>query len=152
MTAHQDRQRAVIEVMEWHVLMQTLDRSSARCSCGYIFVAHTSRGDQASADGVRQHIADRVLQAADSIAPDVGTPRELEALRTLERYVQKRGDEAEALSRILWNARENIEMYADLIEGRHGKAAGVPLRDDIKEIDDYRASRGWSPNGYGGET
>jgi hypothetical protein len=58
-------------------------------------------------------------------------------------------DEAQ-LSRMLFSARESIEMLADMVEAR----MGVPdayNRGLVAEIDAYRAERGWSPNGFGGE-
>lgn len=54
------------------------------------------------------------------------------------------------LSRMLFEARETADMHADIIESQSGRP--VPnVRRLVTEIDAYRAERGWSPNGYGGE-
>lgn len=53
------------------------------------------------------------------------------------------------LSRLLWDAREGLEMYADHLDAR-----GVPSRgprQTVAEIDAYRARQGWNPHGFGGE-
>lgn len=60
-------------------------------------------------------------------------------------------NEAQRLSRILWESRERVEMAADVVERRTGQ------RDDwgrrlVAEIDAYRAEQGWSPDGFGGES
>jgi hypothetical protein len=57
--------------------------------------------------------------------------------------------EAARLSRLLFEAREQIDMWADVIEARGGYSAVTRAVRD--EIDAYRAERGWSPNGFGGE-
>jgi hypothetical protein len=54
------------------------------------------------------------------------------------------------LSKMLFEARERSEMFTDIVEGQTGK------RDEwgrrlVAEIDAYRAERGWSPHGFGGE-
>lgn len=57
----------------------------------------------------------------------------------------------EKLSRLLFLAREHIEMWADVVEhSQHEPAQDV--RRVLSEIDAYRAERGWSPHGFGGET
>lgn len=61
-------------------------------------------------------------------------------------------DDAQRLSRLLFEARELVDMLSDLI-GRATPTAGANdwaqrVRD---EIDEYRAERGWSAHGYGGE-
>lgn len=58
--------------------------------------------------------------------------------------------DATRLSRLLFLARESIEMFADTVEGRAGRSA-QHQRQLVEEIDAYRAARGWSPHGYGGE-
>lgn len=50
------------------------------------------------------------------------------------------------LSRLLWDAREMLDMAADQLERGVG-----PYRDLVIQIDAYRARQGWSPNGFGGE-
>jgi hypothetical protein len=55
------------------------------------------------------------------------------------------------LSRMLFEARERVEMLADIVEGRTGKPAEYE-RGLVREIDAYRAARGWNPHGYGDET
>lgn len=59
-------------------------------------------------------------------------------------------NEAQRLSRMLFHARESIEMFADVVEVRTGRpdTFNRNLRD---EIDAYREEHGWSPNGFGGE-
>lgn len=54
------------------------------------------------------------------------------------------------LSRLLFEAREHVEMYADVVEARTGRRADH-TRALVAEIDQYRAERGWSPDGFGGE-
>lgn len=55
------------------------------------------------------------------------------------------------LSKLLFEAREATEMFADVVEARtHAEADW--LRRLVTEIDTYRAERGWSPHGFGGET
>jgi hypothetical protein len=58
--------------------------------------------------------------------------------------------EAARLSRLLWEARELIDMLHDIVSARTGKddAWSVRVRD---EIDAYRAEKGWNPDGFGGE-
>lgn len=56
----------------------------------------------------------------------------------------------EELSRLLWDSRELIEMLRDLVEKRSGRQ-DTWSRRVIAEIDAYRAERGWSPGGFGGE-
>lgn len=54
------------------------------------------------------------------------------------------------LSRLLFEARESVEMWADVVEAR----MGVPdsyTRGLVERLDAYRAERGWSPHGFGGE-
>jgi hypothetical protein len=58
-------------------------------------------------------------------------------------------NEAARLSKLMFEAREAVEMYSDIVSQR--------LRPDpwlqrlLAEIDAYRAERGWSPHGFGGE-
>lgn len=58
--------------------------------------------------------------------------------------------DAARLSRMLWHARELIDMYADIVEAEIGKPE-KSSRKLIAEIDEYRAEHGWSPHGFGGE-
>jgi hypothetical protein len=54
------------------------------------------------------------------------------------------------LSMLLFSAREQIDMWGDVIE----KQTGVrdEHTDGIRDvIDDYRRARGWSPHGFGME-
>lgn len=54
------------------------------------------------------------------------------------------------LSRLLFEARECIEMWADVVESR----MGVPdtyTRGVVARLDAYRAHRGWSEHGFGNE-
>lgn len=58
--------------------------------------------------------------------------------------------EARRLSKLLFDCRELVEMYADVVEARTGRPVAWPRRV-LSEVDAYRAEQGWSPNGYGGE-
>jgi hypothetical protein len=51
----------------------------------------------------------------------------------------------------MFEAREQVEMWADVVEARSGRPAEYPRRL-VAAIDAYRAERGWSPHGFGGET
>ncbi len=67
---------------------------------------------------------------------------------------QSRGEmisEAAQLSRLLYEAREEIDMWRVVVENRTGERAGR-CRDLIERIDRYRREQGWNPDGYGGET
>lgn len=59
--------------------------------------------------------------------------------------------DAAALSRLLFDAREAVEMLADIISQRSSTAENS-FRRLVAEIDTYRTSRGWSPDGFGGES
>jgi hypothetical protein len=54
------------------------------------------------------------------------------------------------LSKLLFEAREVAEMFADVVHLRTGNADNMAARVR-DEIDAYRAERGWSPHGFGGE-
>lgn len=54
------------------------------------------------------------------------------------------------LSRTLFGAREQISMWTDVVERRTGKTS-THTRALVAKIDAYRAQRGWSPHGFGGE-
>lgn len=54
------------------------------------------------------------------------------------------------LSKLLFEAREEIEMWADVVEVRTGKPARQ-TRELLAALDAYRAERGWSPHGFGHE-
>lgn len=58
--------------------------------------------------------------------------------------------ESALLSRVLFEAREAIDMYGDITESQTGKEP-VWLRRLRDEIDEFRESKGWSPHGFGGE-
>lgn len=55
------------------------------------------------------------------------------------------------LSRLLFEAREEIEMWADVVEARGGWRAALYPREVVRRIDNYRVGRGWSRHGFGGE-
>lgn len=59
-------------------------------------------------------------------------------------------EERQRLSKMLFEARETIEMFGDVVWVREGRA-DKRLEQLIAEIDSYRHEQGWSPNGYGGE-
>lgn len=54
------------------------------------------------------------------------------------------------LSKLLFEAREQIDMWGDVVFARTGQCPEHinSIRD---RIDTYRAERGWSPHGFGGE-
>lgn len=54
------------------------------------------------------------------------------------------------LSRVLFEAREQLDMWADVVESRTGER-DHSLTRLIKEIDTYRRNRGWLEGGYGNE-
>lgn len=54
------------------------------------------------------------------------------------------------LSKMLFEAREAIEMYADVVEAQAGRPDPW-LRGLTAKIDAYRAEHGWTPDGFGGE-
>ncbi len=59
-------------------------------------------------------------------------------------------DEAQELSMLLFLAREQVAMWADVVERRVGirDTTVDKIRDSI---DAYRARFGWDPDGIGGE-
>lgn len=59
--------------------------------------------------------------------------------------------EAKLLSRLLFESRERVDMAGDVVEAQTGKRDEWARRL-VAEIDAYRASRGWSPDGFGRET
>jgi hypothetical protein len=61
--------------------------------------------------------------------------------------------DAARLSRLLFEAREQIDMWGDVVEARSGQHSARRYPDQVRdEIDAYRAEQGWSPNGFGGES
>jgi len=65
--------------------------------------------------------------------------------------IEPKVTDAAKMSKMLWSARESIEMWADVVEIRAGKP-DVQNRALVAEIDEYRKSRGWSMYGFGNET
>lgn len=59
--------------------------------------------------------------------------------------------EAAELSALLFEAREIISMFTDIVELRT-KQRDRWSRRVVADIDAYRSERGWSPHGFGGET
>jgi hypothetical protein len=55
------------------------------------------------------------------------------------------------LSKLLFEAREQVDMWADVVEAKGGKPASH-ARSVVERIDAYRRRRGWSPDGFGGES
>jgi hypothetical protein len=51
---------------------------------------------------------------------------------------------------MLFQARENLEMWADVVESKTGLPA-ASVRRLVDEIDEYRSEHGWNPNGFGRE-
>jgi hypothetical protein len=66
-----------------------------------------------------------------------------------EQQRQQQGNDA-VLSRLLFEVREELDMWADVTEARMSQPA-TSTRELITRIDEYRAARGWSPDGFGGE-
>lgn len=58
--------------------------------------------------------------------------------------------EAARLSKMLYEAREQIDMWADVVEIKTHREA-TAARRLVREIDTYRAEHGWNRYGYGGE-
>jgi hypothetical protein len=60
------------------------------------------------------------------------------------------GEVDKQLSRLMFEARELISMFNDIVENQAGKADAWTrrVRD---EIDEFRREHGWSANGFGGE-
>lgn len=58
--------------------------------------------------------------------------------------------DAPTLSRLLFVARESIDMFAVLVENVAGQP-DLHNRQLVAEIDAYRAARGWNLHGFGGE-
>ena len=58
--------------------------------------------------------------------------------------------DAERLSRLLWEARELVEMFGDVVASRTGSRSDWAIRVR-EEIDAYRAEQGWPPHGFGHE-
>lgn len=52
------------------------------------------------------------------------------------------------LSKMLFGAREQIDMWADVVEGRTGSES-TTQRTLVAEIDAFRKARGWSAGGFG---
>ena len=62
----------------------------------------------------------------------------------------KTGDDAEKLSKMLFEAREYLCMYQETVQTMIHRR-DPDLHNLIRSIEDYRMDRGWSPDGYGGE-
>lgn len=58
--------------------------------------------------------------------------------------------EAAELSKMLFEARERISVQVDVVESQTGERDAWGRRLGA-EIDAYRARKGWSPDGFGGE-
>ncbi len=58
--------------------------------------------------------------------------------------------EAQRLSKMLFEAREEIEMWAEVVEIRTGRRAASTCRV-LERIDGFRQEQGWSRHGFGGE-
>lgn len=60
-------------------------------------------------------------------------------------------DEARELSRLLWDARELIDMFGDITAAKIGERD--PGVDDTRDkIDAFRARYGWDAGGFGSES
>lgn len=59
--------------------------------------------------------------------------------------------DAARLSKLLFEARELVDMLSSITEARSGRPDtwSRRVRD---ELDAYRAEQGWSPHGFGGES
>lgn len=58
---------------------------------------------------------------------------------------------AQAMSAMLFRCREHLSMWSDVVISQTGKV-DPSLVALIAEVDGYRATQGWSPHGFGGET
>lgn len=54
------------------------------------------------------------------------------------------------LSRMTFEAREEIDMWGDVVQSRSGRT-DLQLRRLRDQIDAFRAEQGWSPHGFGHE-
>jgi hypothetical protein len=54
------------------------------------------------------------------------------------------------LSKLMFEAREAVEMYADVVKMQAGRDDDW-LRRVVADLDAYRAEQGWNPHGFGGE-
>lgn len=59
-------------------------------------------------------------------------------------------DEAKKLSKLLFECRELISMHGGMVMAQTGMVSRWETRV-VKEVDDYRSEKGWSPDGFGGE-
>jgi hypothetical protein len=61
-------------------------------------------------------------------------------------------DDDARLSKLLWDAREYLDMFGDIAMARYPNGGPtISIHKVRDEIDAYRSERGWSPNGFGGE-
>lgn len=81
------------------------------------------------------------------ITPDSGDRLAQVAAEALEQAGLLAGPK---LSRLLFEARESVEMLAEIVESRI-PGQDIHNRRIIAEIDDFRVARGWNPDGFGGE-
>jgi len=70
------------------------------------------------------------------------------AVGALLEWIDK-GD-AVLLSKLLFESRELIEMFSDIVEARTAKTDDWSRRV-VREIDAYRDKQGWPQYGFGGE-
>lgn len=54
------------------------------------------------------------------------------------------------LSKMLYESREAIEMFSDMVEIRLGERDKY-LDGIVRNIDEFREEKGWNPSGFGGE-
>jgi hypothetical protein len=52
------------------------------------------------------------------------------------------------LSKLLFECREQVEMWAEVVAARLGREDDY-VRGLVARIDAYRSGRGWSPHGFG---
>ena len=60
-------------------------------------------------------------------------------------------NQAAKMSKMLFDARESIQMFYETVEHRTGQM-DYYNRGLVDTIDDYRISHGWNPYGFGGES
>jgi len=58
--------------------------------------------------------------------------------------------EARKLSKLLFECREAVEMYADIVRDATDRE-DLYLRELVGRIDSYRIEQGWSEHGFGTE-
>lgn len=110
--------------------------------------------DSIRESGTREDLSDHIARLVSiPVGIDYTLPVGAWELRDqVDKRVIERGSaapsDAAVLSKLLWDAREVIAVLAGVTKRRYRSDRPLQL---VAEIDNYRAGRGWSPNGHGGE-